>query len=184
MPDIRPSDTEKSYEKAAIRKTQIEMAQRILQELALDEDSFVLDAGCGSGFSMESASAISKNVFGFDISSELLLVAKRKGIKNLARADFAAIPFRKNAFDAIISLSALQWFNPKDEHDVKDHYTGIANEFFRLLKSGGKAGLQFYPATEREWEIAVKCFRKLFGGYIIEEGDGRKKKRYLILEKK
>lgn len=184
MPDIRPIDTEKSYEKAAIRKTQLQMAQRILQELALDENSFVLDAGCGSGFSMESASAVTKNVFGFDISSELLLVAKRKGIRNLVHADFAAIPFRENIFDAIVSISALQWFNPKDEHDVKDHYALLAKEFFRLLKSGGKAGLQFYPATEREWEIAVKCFKKLFGGYIIEEGEGRKKKRYLILEKK
>jgi len=183
MPDIRPSDTEKSYEKAAIRKMQIEMAQRILQELALSDGSFVLDAGCGSGFSMESALAATKSIFGFDISSELLLVAKRKGIKNLARADFTTIPFRKNAFDAIISLSALQWFDPRDEHDVKDHYAEIAEEFFRLLKIGGKAGLQFYPATEREWEIAVKCFRKLFGGYIIEEGEGRKRKRYLILEK-
>lgn len=184
MPDIRPIDSEKSYEKAAIRKTQIQMAQRIMQELELDENSFVLDAGCGSGFSMESATAISKNIFGFDISQELLLVAKRKGIKNLVRADFENIPFRENIFDAIISVSALQWFYPKDEHDVKDHYTKIAKEFFRLLKSGGKAGLQFYPATEREWEIAVKCFRKLFGGYIIEEGEGRKRKRYLILEKK
>lgn len=184
MPDIRPVDTEKSYEKAAIRKTQVQMAQRILQELALDENSFVLDAGCGSGFSMESALAISKNVFGFDISSELLLVAKRKGIRNLVRADFANIPFRENVFDAIISISALQWFYPKDEHDVKDHYAQIAKVFFRLLKSGGKAGLQFYPASEREWEIAVKCFKKLFGGYIIEEGEGRKRKRYLILEKK
>ncbi|TRZ55055.1 class I SAM-dependent methyltransferase [archaeon] len=184
MPDIRPSDTEKSYEKAAIRKIQVQMAQRILQELALSDSSFVLDAGCGSGFSMESANAISKNVFGFDTSSELLLVAKRKGIKNLARADFESIPFKENVFGAIISISALQWFYPKDKHDVKDHYAVIAKEFFRLLKSGGKAGLQFYPATEMEWDIAVKCFRKLFGGYIIEEGDGRKKKRYLILEKK
>ncbi len=184
MPDIRPSDTEKSYEKAAIRKTQIQMAQRILQELALSDSSFVLDAGCGSGFSMESALAITKNVFGFDISQELLLVAKRKGIKNLVRADFESIPFRGNAFDVIISVSAMQWFNPKDEHDVKDHYARLAKEFFRLLKSGGKAGLQFYPASERELEIAVKCFRKLFGGYIIEEGGGRKRKRYLILEKK
>ncbi len=184
MPDIRPPDTEKSYEKSAIRKTQLRMAQRILQELALEKNSVVLDAGCGSGFSMEAASAFSKNIFGFDISSELLLVAKRKGIKNLSRADFAAVPFRENLFDAIISLSALQWFSPKDEHDVKDHYARIAEEFFRALKTGGKAGLQFYPASEKEWEIAVKCFRKLFDGYIIEEGEGRKKKKYLILEKK
>ncbi len=184
MPDIRPIDTEKSYEKAAIRKAQIQMAQRILQELALSDSSFVLDAGCGSGFSMESAFAITNNSFGFDISSELLLVAKKKGIKNLVRASFNEPPFRENVFDAIISVSALQWFYPKDEHDLKDHYAQIAKEFFRLLKDGGKAGLQFYPATEKEWKIAVKCFRKLFGGYIIEEGEGRKKKKYLILEKK
>lgn len=184
MPDIRPSDTEKSYEKAAIKKIQTAMARRILQELELEKKSLVLDAGCGSGFSMESANALSENVFGFDISQELLLVAKRKGIKNIVRADFANIPFRENVFDAIISVSALQWFYPKDEHDVKYHYAQIAKEFFRLLKSGGKAGLQFYPASEREWEIAVKCFKKVFGGYIIEEGEGRKKKRYIILEKK
>lgn len=184
MPDIRPQDTERSYEKAAIRKIQIEMAQRILQELDLSDNAFVLDVGCGSGFSMEPALASTKNVFGFDVSSELLLVAKGKRIKNLVRADFESIPFRENVFDAIISISALQWFNPKDEHDVKDHYAQIAKEFFRLLKAGGKAGLQFYPASETEWEIAVKCFRKLFGGYIIEEGEGRKKKKYLILEKK
>lgn len=184
MPDVRPIDTEKTYEKQAIRKTQIQIAQRILQEIELKEDSFVLDAGCGSGFSMETILQNTKNNFGFDISSELLLVAKKKGIKNLVRAGFDEPPFRENIFDAIISVSALQWFYPKDEHDVKDHYAQIAKEFFRLLKSGGKAGLQFYPASEREWDIAVKCFRKLFGGYIIEEGEGRKRKRYIILEKK
>lgn len=183
MSDIRPADTEKSYEKAAIRKTQILMVQRILQELGLKKDFFTLDVGCGSGFSMEDVSAVSKKLFGLDISPELLLVAKRKGIKNIVRADFEKIPFKENAFDMIISISALQWFNPRDEHDVKDHYALIAKEFFRLLKSGGKAGLQFYPASEREWEIAVKCFRKFFNGYIIEEGGGRKRKRYLILEK-
>ncbi len=183
MPDIRPPDTEKSYEKAAIRKTQLQMARRILQEMKPDENSLILDVGCGSGFSMEAELTVSQKTFGFDISFELLLVAKRKGIKNLVRADFSDIPFKENAFDAIISISALQWLEAKDEHDVKDHYARIAKEFFRLLKSGGKAGLQFYPATEREWEIAVKCFRKLFGGYIIEEGEGKKRKRYLILEK-
>ncbi len=180
MPDIRPPDNEASYEKNAIRKIQREMAERILQELNLSSKSFVLDVGCGSGFSME---VIESNVFGIDISQELLLAAKRKRIKNIVRADFRQIPFKSESFDAILSVSAIQWFEAKDEHDVKEHYLQIAKEFFRCLKKGGKAGLQFYPATEKEWEISVKQFRKLFEGYIIEEGAGRKKKKYIILKK-
>jgi len=159
------------------------MTKRILQELDLDNNSFVLDVGCGSGFSIQVVSEETKNVFGIDISTELLKVAKKKRIKNIVRADFRNIPFRQ-IFDIVISISALQWFNAKDEHDVKDHYSQLAKEFYLILKKGGKAGIQFYPATEKEWKIAVNQFKKFFDGYIIEEGDGKKRKKYIILNKK
>ncbi len=180
MPDLRPADTLISYEKNAIRKMQRRMTQRILEELELNENSCVLDVGCGSGFSME---IVKCRVFGFDISSELLLGAKRKGIKNIVRANFKEIPFRDCVFDAVISVSALQQFEAKDRYDVEEHYFQIAKEFCRVLKRNGRAGIQFYPASEVEWKIAVKQFKKFFSGYIIEEGEGRKRKRYVILRK-
>jgi ubiquinone/menaquinone biosynthesis C-methylase UbiE len=163
---------------SSTRKIQHEMTERLIQETGCDK---ILDVGCGTGFSME---ILGEEAFGVDVSYEMLKLAKKKGFSRLVMADFRALPFKGGAFNSLVSISALQWVTGKSPEDVREQYRTAFSEMSRVLAKGGRAGLQFYPATEKEWELARKEASKLFAGNVIEEGEGKKQKRYLILNKK
>ncbi|MBU5557621.1 MAG: class I SAM-dependent methyltransferase [Candidatus Aenigmatarchaeota archaeon] len=170
---------------SSIKKTQEEMTQHIMMELELPPRSLVLDVGCGTGFSMKVIEQFGCLPIGIDVSVEMLKLAKAKGMRLLVRGDWRNLPFRENSLDALISVSTLQWISGKTMEDVKRQYKKIATESNRVLKSRGKAGIQFYPATSAEFELVKKAFKgAAFGGHVTEEGSGKKLKRYLILQKK
>lgn len=178
-------EAEKYDRSTSILKTQTEMTQRIMAELALPPKSLVLDAGCGTGFGIQTIEQFGCLPVGLDVSMEMLKLAKAKGLKLLVRGDWRNLPFKDKAFDALTSLSTLQWISGKSPKDVFEQYRDVAGESNRVLKAGGKAGVQFYPATPTEFDTVKKAFKMAaFGGHIVEEGEGKKLKRYLILNKK
>lgn len=71
----------------------------------------VLDAACGTGLSTKALSEISDNVFGTDISSEMLKYAKRTGKINYLLAKAEQLPFAENEFDLITVSSGVHWFD-------------------------------------------------------------------------
>ena len=161
------------------------MTQRIMAELSLAPKSLVLDAGCGTGFGMQTIEQFGCIPVGLDVSQEMLKIAKAKGLKILVKGDWRRLPFKDNSFDALTSLSTLQWISGKSPKDIFEQYRDVADESNRVLKAGGKAGIQFYPATPGEFDAVKKAFKMAaFGGHVIEEGIGKKLKRYLILHKK
>ena len=159
------------------RKVQHMMTEKLLKEMKTGGRT--LDIGCGTGFSME---VTGKESFGMDISIEMLKLARKKGFERLVLADFRHIPFKDNSFDIIISVSTIQWVTGKEPQEIIDQYRSVFNEMKRVLKAGGKAGLQFYPHTEKEFKIVKKQLSKMFSGHVLEEGEGKKKKRYFILK--
>ncbi len=174
------------YDKStSIQKVQAEMAERILTELKLPPDSLVLDIGCGTGFGTRVIERFGLRTVGLDVSAEMLELAKTNGLRLLVRGDWQALPFKDGTFDAIISTSTLQWVSGKSPAEVTEQYMTVAEESNRVLKDKGKAGIQFYPATPAEFELVKRVFKSAaFGGYVIEEGVGKKVKRYLMFEKK
>ncbi|MFH0922596.1 MAG: class I SAM-dependent methyltransferase, partial [Candidatus Micrarchaeota archaeon] len=136
----------------------------------------VLDAGCGSGFSLEILREIGYSCAGFDVSPAMVSLAKKKGF--VAKVgDLRKIPFPKASFDAIVSISALQWID-LNEASV------VASEFRRVLKSNGRAVIQFYPESEKQlmdWAKAFKTAR--FSVVVTQEGldSPRKRKVFLLL---
>lgn len=174
------------YDKSTtMRKVQTEMAQRIMTELKLAPRSHVLDAGCGTGFGAQVIEQFGCRPVGIDVSLEMLKLAKAKGLRPLVAGDWRALPFKDGTFDGLVSTATLQWIAGKSRAEVTEQYRTIAAESNRVLRSKGKAGIQFYPATPAEFELVKRAFRSAaFGGHILEEGAGRKLKRYLILEKK
>lgn len=140
----------------------------------------ILDIGCGTGFSLE----ILDNAIGIDISEPMLKIAKKKGFQKLIRADFKHLPFKSNSFDIAVSISTIQWITGKTPEEVISQYRQFCKELKRILKKKGKAGLQFYPATKREMEVLTDELKKFFRGHIVEEGKGKKQKKYIILESK
>jgi 18S rRNA (guanine1575-N7)-methyltransferase len=142
----------KKYDKSkSISKIQTNLTDLVLTELNLKPNSYILDAGCGSGISSSHLISNSHKVLGIDISKNMLELAKNKGIETL-HCSFEQILEKNNklnkTFDAIISISALQWVQGKNTLDEKEKYKKIAKEFHKILKENGKLGLQFYPSKE------------------------------------
>ncbi len=166
------------YEKNAMKKIQESILARAVVLLELQGKVTVLDAGCGTGFGMELLQQAGFHVEGFDVSPDMLKIAKGKGL-TVKAGDLRNIPFPDASFDVIISISALQWV---PFHERKK----VASEFWRVLKEGGKAVVQFYPANDQEMTRTGSLFKRAgFVGRIQIDGEDnpRKRKIYLLLKK-
>lgn len=167
------------YEKNAMKRIQERILARALDLMGpLAEGAAVLDAGCGTGFGMELLAKAGFRVEGLDVSEDMLKIAKEKGL-SVKKGDLRDIPFKTAEFDAIVSISALQWVPFAQRKKV-------AKEFWRVLKEGGKAAVQFYPKSEDEMTRTGSLFKRQgFAGRIQIDGEDvpRKRKVFLLLEK-
>lgn len=136
----------------------------------------ILDAGCGNGFSLEILREIGYSCAGFDVSPAMVALAKKKGF-TAKLGDLRKIPFPKASFDAIISVSALQWIDLSEA-------SVVAREFKRVLKKGGRVVIQFYPESERQLMDWAKAFKPAgFSVVVTQEGleSPRKRRVFLLL---
>lgn len=106
-------------------------AELILELLRPKQGEIILDAGCGTGvFTLDFLSSGSK-VIGLDISLPMLIQAEKK-LKGypfwIVLADILNLPFPKNSFDKVVSVTALEFVE-----DAK----GAVGELFRITKRGG-----------------------------------------------
>jgi len=94
----------------------------------------VLDAGCGTGNFSLKLSRLGCAVTGVDLSGEMLAIAIEKARAENLEVEFLpmdvkALEFSDGAFDAVISMAALEFIeNPLD----------AAEEMFRVVKRGGR----------------------------------------------
>jgi SAM-dependent methyltransferase len=114
---------------------QVRWGQRVLDELDLRGDEFVLDAGCGTGRLTRTLLENLPNgrVVGLDLSRNMVMHAQetlhpefRDRIWFVA-ADLVVLPF-VDAFDGIFSTASFHW--------VLDHQLLFSN-LFAALKPGG-----------------------------------------------
>jgi 18S rRNA (guanine1575-N7)-methyltransferase len=189
-PDLYYNDTAsaKYTTSSRIQAIQSSMTNRALELLDLDTPSFILDIGCGSGLSGEILSEDGHIWVGMDISPSMLDIAlQRESVEgDLFLADMGqGIPFRAGAFDAAVSISAVQWLCNAESSGVSPE--GRLRRFFdglyASLKRGGRAVLQFYPKNEKQRDmISQAAIRAGFGAGILEDDGGTKNvKTYLVL---
>jgi SAM-dependent methyltransferase len=103
-------------------------AFRTLEKLASGQSFAVLDAACGDGILRRYLPSRHAYV-GIDFSTRLLLRAQRYRSATYFQADLNHLPFPSAAFDAVLSLQALQYLDRPQ--------TALA-EMARVLKTGGK----------------------------------------------
>ncbi len=117
------------------------VGERLLQMIALGEDSTVLDAATGTGEPGLSAAlrVPSGKVIGADIAADMLAVARDKaaarGIANYETemcGDEASLPFAGGQFDAVVCRFGVMFF--------PDMPAGT-RELARVLKPGGRVAL-------------------------------------------
>ena len=172
-------------EKNAVRKIQRGLTMRALLLAKIPLHEKVLDAACGSGYSLELIKEAGYNAQGIDLSPRLVLLAKAKKL-DARVGDLQKIPLPNAAFGGLISISALQWLLQGTEKEQKEKLAKCASEFWRVLKVGGRAAIQFYPESEEQAMLAAKAFRaKGFKTVLHTENpeNARKRKVFILLEK-
>lgn len=95
------------------------------------------------------------------------------------------IPFRAGAFDAAVSISAIQWLCNAESSEVSasGRLSRFFNGLYASLKRGGRAVCQFYPKNEQQRTmISGAAIKAGFGAGILEDDPGTKNaKLYLVL---
>jgi ubiquinone/menaquinone biosynthesis C-methylase UbiE len=193
MPDkigVKPSDffnyeKAKSYESSSsIYKSQIEISNRLNELLNLTNKKLILDLGCGTGISSKFFKNQGHRILGIDISNDMLKFSNKKEIE-VVNGVFGYLPFRNEIFEALISISSLQWVWGSSREEVIAKYENIIKEIKRVMRNESILGIQFYPQTKKEFDLVSKIFRKngFDGTLVIDSWDkSNRKKKYLILK--
>lgn len=105
----------------------------------------VLDAGCGTGFFSARARDAGAGVVSLDIGTNLLRVARKKGLTRLVAADLLAAPFPDGTFDVVVSSECIE-HTPSPPQAVA--------ELARVLKPGGVLALTC-PNRFWHWSCVV-----------------------------
>jgi len=144
--EFRPGD----YESPGMRRMQERLTMRATELLGI-EGGRVLDIGCGTGYSTEVLAGYGFDVVGIDPNEMMVKKAKKHhhGL-DCTVGSFEKIPFEDHSFDAIVSISALQWADCKK----------AAKEVSRVLKYTARAVMQFYPASDDEAMRVARAFAK------------------------
>ena len=125
----------KKYEQASAH--QREWGSRIISELQLQGDEWVLDLGCGDGsLSAQIADTLTTGmVFGIDASQGMIDAALPKERANLRfhKLDIGEISFVEE-FDVVFSNATLHW--------VQEHRPLLRN-VHRALRDGGRVRFNF-----------------------------------------
>ena len=172
----------------SMRRIQERITIRALELLDLrKKDALILDAGSGPGFAAMFLREIGYRTVALDIISEFLNYYDIKDLNPII-ADMCFTPFKSNTFDAIVSISALQWVY-KDINDKTMQYliNNLFKTFFLILKPKSKVIIQFYPKNQEIMENIGGIIKKntdFSGNFIIDNPNSQKKRKiYLLLNK-
>lgn len=128
-----------------IEPTFIPMYQATFDNIQLDEEKALLDAGCGSGLFLSMASARGAQVFGIDAAKGLLEVTrKRLPQVSLLNEDLEALPFKDETFDVVTAFNSLQYAGS---------FSNALAEARRVTKKNGKLVVGLW-ASEKICESA------------------------------
>ncbi|RDD63019.1 class I SAM-dependent methyltransferase [Ferruginivarius sediminum] len=105
-----------------------ELGRPLLELLQPQAGECILDLGCGDGRLTAELADAGADVAGSDLSVEQVTAARRLGLAVCA-ADGHALPFKDDAFDAVLSNAALHWMQKPD---------AVLAEVRRVLKPGGR----------------------------------------------
>jgi SAM-dependent methyltransferase len=160
------------YEEIFARKTLgetlrpggLDLTRRALELIPLPKNARVLDAGCGTGRTVEYLSTLGIEAIGLDLSSLLLQTSRREntGVP-VIQADATYLPVASNVLDVIITECSLSVFKPSNQ---------LLEGFFRSLHGGGALLItDLYsrnPAGLRELQSLLPC--GCFSGALVREG--------------
>ena len=173
----------------SMMRTQERITRRALELLEIKSSKLrILDAGCGPGFASTYLKALGFEVVALDIILEFLKFYDLQDL-NPIRADMCFLPFRPQRFDAIVSISALQWiFREINDQRTESLVKALSKSFFKVLRPNSKAIFQFYPKNNEIMERIGRIFiehTQFEGNFIIDNPNNPKRRKiFLLLNKK
>lgn len=143
-----------TYEQVRVPALFAQWTSGVLDAAQVAGGDRVLDVACGTGVLARAAAARGGRVAGLDLSAEMLAVARERApVVGFVRGDAARVPFRDEAFDAVVSQFGLMHFDDK---------VAAIREQLRVLRPQGRlavavwAGLEHLPA-QRALEEHVRA---------------------------
>lgn len=138
------------------KQSKLEGVEKFLKKLIRPSGSKnILEVGCGTAYWLNLFADSSFSLFGADLSTGMLNVAKHSNSNlNLINANSSALPIKKSSFDFIFVVNAIHLFN--------EHKTFIRDSY-ALLKPGGIfciVGLE-PRESEKDWFV-YKYFENTF----------------------
>jgi 18S rRNA (guanine1575-N7)-methyltransferase len=158
-----------------------------------EDRCFILDLGCGTGYSSEILIENGFRVIGVDILEDMILKAsKKKKERNyinldLILADINNLPFRHYSFDHAISISAYNFITHEiyDQMKKKQRVNDTARDLYNFLRKNGRLIIEFYPHDDKELKLFNSSFIKNgFDGFMIKEKLYQKSGQTFLLLKK
>ena len=120
---------------------------------SLEENSLVVDVGCGNGKYLDVNRINNFNV-GCDRSANLLSICGERGF-NAVRSDCLNLPFKDGFADGVICIAVIHHLATKDRRKR------ALTEMTRILKSGGKCLIYAWAKDQKESNYLQKnCHNK------------------------
>ena len=169
----------------SMRKIQEKITLRALELIDLkDKNALLLDAGCGPGFASALLKEIGyKRIIALDLIESFLNFLDLNSINPIV-ADMCFLPFRQKKFDAILSISSLQWiYRNINNKNMEQDLINLVKSFYHVLKKKSKVIVQFYPKTKRILDAISKIIIKntqFKGNFIIDNPDNPKKRKIFL----
>jgi SAM-dependent methyltransferase len=169
----------------ALMRIQEKITIRVLNLAELSAPATILDIGMGCGFSTSTALLNGFRMVGFDLN-RLFLTFYPIAELNPIHADARYVPFRQRQFDAVISISAIQWIIAEKVPAIrKAHLEFFARNALEVVRPGGKVILQFYPKSDEIMRYVGSIFDATGmceGGFVIDNPEiPKKRKIYLVV---
>lgn len=126
------------------------LGRRLVELVAVDGGSCVLDVGCGRGAALRPAAerATHGAAVGLDVSFEMVrqtsgaLLPLVRPTTSLVQGDARALPTKDDAVDRITCAFTLFWFDAPEQS---------FSEMRRTLRPGGTAGLSMTSGGDARW---------------------------------
>lgn len=114
--------------------------RKALNEVQLDTDDAVLDAGCGAGMFSALAIKTGAHVLGVDAAPALLELARKRNPNNtFLEEDLESLPFGDESFDMIAGFNSFQYAGS---------FENALIEAKRTLKPGGQLVIAIWDKPE------------------------------------
>lgn len=119
----------------------VPLYKNTLEQLQLNEEFVILDAGCGSGMFSHMAISTGAHVTGVDAAPGLLEVARQRNPGyNFLEEEIEALPFAENSFDVVAGFNSFQYAGS---------VVNALAEANRVLKPGGKLVIGIWDKSEK-----------------------------------